>query len=52
MNSRSGIAGIDKIVHCSVSNDNAGDAIHETDARIFANNRNSVIGWCILVHEG
>jgi hypothetical protein len=52
VNSRSGIAGIDKIVHCSVSNDNSGDAIQETDARIFANNRNSVIGWCILVHEG
>jgi hypothetical protein len=52
VNNRRGLAGIDKIVHCSVSNENSGDTIQETDARIFANNRNSVIGWCTLVHEG
>lgn len=51
VNGGRGVGGIDKIVHCSVSNDAAGDAIQETDAHIFANNRNSVLGWCILIER-
>jgi hypothetical protein len=51
VNGQKGKEGIAKIVHCSVSTDSAGDAIQETNPHIFVNNRNSVLGWCILIER-
>lgn len=51
VNGQSGVAGVSKIVHCSVGNDASGDAIQETPPKPFANNPKSVIGWCILVDK-
>ncbi|TGD96781.1 CHAP domain-containing protein [Methylobacterium nonmethylotrophicum] len=43
--SKTGIAAVTSIVHCSVSNDRTGSAIQATGPAIWLNRKESLIGW-------